>query len=141
MPYFFSLCSFKICIILSTSFVMLQFLFIEGAEVPQMMGTKPFKVKESIKPASTMSRSYISPASLISNSSLNYNNGNSTLILYDSTSQSAGGNYVPDYYLCLERYFYPAWKNPFSLVGHVPTYLQRIFFFKREALNIPKKQR
>lgn len=73
-----------------------QFLFIEGAEVPQI-GTKPFKVKESIKPVSP-TRTY-SPTNLLSNSSLNYNNGNSTLILYDSTSQSAGGNYRLFFYL------------------------------------------
>lgn len=68
----------------------LQFLFIEGAEVPQI-GTKPYKVKETIKPP-TPNRTY-SPTNLHSNSSLNYNNGNSTLILYDSTAQSTGGNY------------------------------------------------
>lgn len=67
-----------------------QFLFIEGAEVPQI-GTKPYKVKETIKPVSP-SRAY-SQTNVISNNSLNYNNGNSTLILYDSAAQSEGGNY------------------------------------------------
>ncbi|XP_043280643.1 uncharacterized protein [Venturia canescens] len=70
-----------------TGTLTVEFLFIEGAEVPQI-GSKPFKVKESIKPLSP-TRTY-SPTNLLSNSSLNYNNGNSTLILYDSTSQSAG---------------------------------------------------
>jgi len=68
----------------------LQFLFIEGAEVPQI-GTKPYKVKETIKPVSP-TRSY-SQSNVISSNSLNYNNGNSTLILYDSAAQSEGGNY------------------------------------------------
>lgn len=67
-----------------------QFLFIEGAEVPQI-GTKPYKVKETIKPVSP-TRSY-SQVNVISSNSLNYNNGNSTLILYDSAAQSDGGNY------------------------------------------------
>lgn len=67
-----------------------QFLFIEGAEVPQI-GTKPYKVKETIKPVSP-TRSY-SQTNVIGNNSLNYNNGNSTLILYDSAAQSEGGNY------------------------------------------------
>lgn len=68
-----------------------QFLFIEGAEVPQI-GNKPYKVKETIKPVSPTPRTYTS-TNLISDNSLNYNNGNSTLILYDSTVQSDGGNY------------------------------------------------
>lgn len=67
-----------------------QFLFIEGAEVPQI-GTKPYKVKEAIKPVSP-TRAY-SQTNVISSNSLNYNNGNSTLILYDSAVQSEGGNY------------------------------------------------
>lgn len=68
-----------------------QFLFIEGAEVPQI-GSKPYKVKETIKPVSPTPRIY-NPTNLLSDNSLNYNNGNSTLILYDSTVQSEGGNY------------------------------------------------
>ena len=69
-----------------------QFLFIEGAEVPQI-GNKPYKVKETIKPVSPTPRTY-TPTNLISDNNLNYNNGNSTLILYDSTVQSEGGNYL-----------------------------------------------
>ncbi|XP_012278125.1 uncharacterized protein LOC105698441 isoform X4 [Orussus abietinus] len=69
-----------------TGTLTVEFLFIEGAEVPQI-GTKPYKLKESIKPVSP-TRSY-TPTNLLTNNSLNYNNGNSTLILYDSTSQSA----------------------------------------------------
>ncbi|XP_012061042.1 PREDICTED: uncharacterized protein LOC105624293 [Atta cephalotes] len=72
-----------------TGTLTVEFLFIEGAEVPQI-GTKPYKVKETIKPASP-SRSY--SQNVISSNSLNYNNGNSTLILYDSAAQSEGGNY------------------------------------------------
>lgn len=68
-----------------------QFLFIEGAEVPQI-GTKPYKVKETIKPVSPTARSY-SQTNVIGTNSLNYSNGNSTLILYDSAAQSEGGNY------------------------------------------------
>lgn len=64
-----------------------QFLFIEGAEVPQV-GSKPYKVKETIKMPSPTPRTY-TPTNL----AYNYNNGNSTLILYDSTVQSEGGNY------------------------------------------------
>ncbi|XP_066594986.1 uncharacterized protein [Prorops nasuta] len=70
-----------------TGTLTVEFLFIEGAEVPQI-GTKPYKVKESIKTVSP-TRSY-NPTNLLSNNSLNYNNGNSTLILYDSTNQSDG---------------------------------------------------
>ncbi|XP_018045354.1 PREDICTED: uncharacterized protein LOC108685184 isoform X4 [Atta colombica] len=69
-----------------TGTLTVEFLFIEGAEVPQI-GTKPYKVKETIKPASP-SRSY--SQNVISSNSLNYNNGNSTLILYDSAAQSEG---------------------------------------------------
>ncbi|XP_015112205.1 uncharacterized protein LOC107037902 isoform X3 [Diachasma alloeum] len=70
-----------------TGTLTVEFLFIEGAEVPQI-GSKPFKLKEAIKPVSP-TRTY-SPTSQLSNNSLNYNNGNSTLILYDSTAQSTG---------------------------------------------------
>ncbi|XP_032685080.1 uncharacterized protein LOC116850659 isoform X2 [Odontomachus brunneus] len=70
-----------------TGTLTVEFLFIEGAEVPQI-GTKPYKVKETIKPVSP-SRNY-SQTNIISNNSLNYNNGNSTLILYDSAAQSEG---------------------------------------------------
>ncbi|XP_026824984.1 uncharacterized protein LOC105285796 isoform X2 [Ooceraea biroi] len=70
-----------------TGTLTVEFLFIEGAEVPQI-GTKPYKVKETIKPVSP-TRSY-SQTNIISSNSLNYNNGNSTLILYDSTAQSEG---------------------------------------------------
>ncbi|EGI62210.1 PREDICTED: uncharacterized protein LOC105149284 isoform X3 [Acromyrmex echinatior] len=69
-----------------TGTLTVEFLFIEGAEVPQI-GTKPYKVKETIKPVSP-SRSY--SQNVISSNSLNYNNGNSTLILYDSAAQSEG---------------------------------------------------
>ena len=78
---------------LSLSFSLFsQFLFIEGAEVPQI-GNKPYKVKETIKPVSPTPRTY-TPTNLISDNNLNYNNGNSTLILYDSTVQPEGGNYL-----------------------------------------------
>ncbi|KAL0129619.1 hypothetical protein PUN28_001707 [Cardiocondyla obscurior] len=70
-----------------TGTLTVEFLFIEGAEVPQI-GTKPYKVKETIKPV-TPNRSY-SQTNVISGNSLNYNNGNSTLILYDSAAQSEG---------------------------------------------------
>ncbi|XP_077260262.1 uncharacterized protein LOC143896333 isoform X2 [Temnothorax americanus] len=70
-----------------TGTLTVEFLFIEGAEVPQI-GTKPYKVKETIKPVSP-TRSY-SQTNVISSNSLNYNNGNSTLILYDSAAQSEG---------------------------------------------------
>ncbi|XP_034944691.1 uncharacterized protein [Chelonus insularis] len=70
-----------------TGTLTVEFVFIEGAEVPQI-GSKPFKVKETIKPASP-TRTY-NPTNVLSNSSLNYNNGNSTLILYDSSAQSTG---------------------------------------------------
>ncbi|XP_067208276.1 uncharacterized protein [Linepithema humile] len=70
-----------------TGTLTVEFLFIEGAEVPQI-GTKPYKVKEAIKPVSP-TRSY-SQQNVISSNSLNYNNGNSTLILYDSAAQSEG---------------------------------------------------
>ncbi|XP_070163380.1 uncharacterized protein [Polyergus mexicanus] len=70
-----------------TGTLTVEFLFIEGAEVPQI-GTKPYKVKETIKPVSP-TRSY-SQTNVIGNNSLNYNNGNSTLILYDSAAQSEG---------------------------------------------------
>ncbi|XP_044017304.1 uncharacterized protein LOC122858454 isoform X4 [Aphidius gifuensis] len=71
-----------------TGTLTVEFLFIEGAEVPQI-GNKPFKVKETIKPMSSPTRTY-SPTNQLSNNSLNYNNGNSTLILYDSSVQSTG---------------------------------------------------
>ncbi|XP_076680126.1 uncharacterized protein LOC143375170 isoform X3 [Andrena cerasifolii] len=71
-----------------TGTLTVEFLFIEGAEVPQI-GNKPYKVKETIKPVSPTPRIY-NPTNLISDNSLNYNNGNSTLILYDSTVQSEG---------------------------------------------------
>ncbi|XP_032685086.1 uncharacterized protein LOC116850659 isoform X7 [Odontomachus brunneus] len=54
-----------------TGTLTVEFLFIEGAEVPQI-GTKPYKVKETIKPVSP-SRNY-SQTNIISNNSLNYNN-------------------------------------------------------------------
>ncbi|XP_011689259.1 PREDICTED: uncharacterized protein LOC105450868 isoform X2 [Wasmannia auropunctata] len=54
-----------------TGTLTVEFLFIEGAEVPQI-GTKPYKVKETIKPISP-SRSY-SQTNVISSNSLNYNN-------------------------------------------------------------------
>ncbi|XP_029175085.1 uncharacterized protein LOC114943597 isoform X2 [Nylanderia fulva] len=54
-----------------TGTLTVEFLFIEGAEVPQI-GTKPYKVKETIKPVSP-TRSY-SQTNVISNNSLNYNN-------------------------------------------------------------------
>ncbi|XP_072760887.1 uncharacterized protein [Anoplolepis gracilipes] len=54
-----------------TGTLTVEFLFIEGAEVPQI-GTKPYKVKETIKPISP-TRSY-SQTNVISNNSLNYNN-------------------------------------------------------------------
>ncbi|KMQ98043.1 serine threonine-protein kinase d3 [Lasius niger] len=72
-----------------TGTLTVEFLFIEGAEVPQI-GTKPYKVKETIKPVSP-TRSY-SQTNVIGNNSLNYNNGNSTLILYDSAAQSEGAH-------------------------------------------------
>ncbi|XP_017767274.1 PREDICTED: uncharacterized protein LOC108555903 isoform X5 [Eufriesea mexicana] len=71
-----------------TGTLTVEFLFIEGAEVPQI-GSKPYKVKETIKPVSPTPRTY-TPTNLISDNSLNYNNGNSTLILYDSTVQPDG---------------------------------------------------
>nr|XP_012139465.1 PREDICTED: uncharacterized protein LOC100877431 isoform X2 [Megachile rotundata] len=71
-----------------TGTLTVEFLFIEGAEVPQI-GNKPYKVKETIKPVSPTPRTY-TPTNLISDNSLNYNNGNSTLILYDSTVQFEG---------------------------------------------------
>lgn len=63
--------------------------------MPQI-GSKPYKVKETLKPVSPTPRTY-NPTNLISDNSLNYNNGNSTLILYDSTVQSDGGNYQLHY--------------------------------------------
>ncbi|XP_046425648.1 uncharacterized protein LOC124182418 isoform X2 [Neodiprion fabricii] len=75
-----------------TGTLTVEFLFIEGAEVPQI-GTKPYKVKESIKPVQSPTRSY-TPTKHLNNTSLNYNNGNSTFILYDSGSQSPGGDYL-----------------------------------------------
>lgn len=65
--------------------------------MPQI-GNKPYKVKETIKPVSP-TRSY-SQQNVISSNSLNYNNGNSTLILYDSAAQSEGGNYRLLYQAC-----------------------------------------
>nr|XP_034180842.1 uncharacterized protein LOC117604637 isoform X2 [Osmia lignaria] len=67
-----------------TGTLTVEFLFIEGAEVPQV-GSKPYKVKETIKLPSPTPRTY-TPTNL----AYNYNNGNSTLILYDSTVQSEG---------------------------------------------------
>ncbi|XP_029041924.2 uncharacterized protein LOC114875616 isoform X2 [Osmia bicornis bicornis] len=67
-----------------TGTLTVEFLFIEGAEVPQV-GGKPYKVKETIKLPSPTPRIY-TPTNL----AYNYNNGNSTLILYDSTVQSEG---------------------------------------------------
>ncbi|KAL6442081.1 hypothetical protein ACFW04_002418 [Cataglyphis niger] len=55
-----------------TGTLTVEFLFIEGAEVPQI-GTKPYKVKETIKPVSSPTRSY-SQSNVIGNNSLNYNN-------------------------------------------------------------------
>ncbi|XP_008208053.1 uncharacterized protein LOC100118588 isoform X5 [Nasonia vitripennis] len=73
-----------------TGTLTVEFLFIEGAEVPQI-GSKPYKVKETIKPPSSPTRAYNPTNNLLSNnSSINYNNGNSTLILYDSTNESGG---------------------------------------------------
>ncbi|KZC11822.1 C2 domain-containing protein 2 [Dufourea novaeangliae] len=72
-----------------TGTLTVEFLFIEGAEVPQI-GSKPYKVKETIKPVSPTAPRTYNPTNLISDNSLNYNNGNSTLILYDSTVQSEG---------------------------------------------------
>ncbi|XP_044576428.1 uncharacterized protein LOC123259791 isoform X6 [Cotesia glomerata] len=54
-----------------TGTLTVEFVFIEGAEVPQI-GAKPFKVKEAIKPSSP-TRTY-NPTNLLSNNSLNYNN-------------------------------------------------------------------
>ncbi|XP_043260559.1 uncharacterized protein LOC122402095 isoform X2 [Colletes gigas] len=71
-----------------TGTLTVEFLFIEGAEVPQI-GNKPYKVKETIKPVSPTPRTY-NTTNVISDNSLNYNNGNSTLILYDSTVLSDG---------------------------------------------------
>ncbi|XP_044576431.1 uncharacterized protein LOC123259791 isoform X9 [Cotesia glomerata] len=59
-----------------TGTLTVEFVFIEGAEVPQI-GAKPFKVKEAIKPSSP-TRTY-NPTNLLSNNSLNYNNGLSFL--------------------------------------------------------------
>ncbi|KAK2586822.1 hypothetical protein KPH14_011842 [Odynerus spinipes] len=55
-----------------TGTLTVEFLFIEGAEVPQI-GTKPYKVKETIKPVSP-TRSYNPATNLVSSNSLNYNN-------------------------------------------------------------------
>nr|XP_012139467.1 PREDICTED: uncharacterized protein LOC100877431 isoform X5 [Megachile rotundata] len=55
-----------------TGTLTVEFLFIEGAEVPQI-GNKPYKVKETIKPVSPTPRTY-TPTNLISDNSLNYNN-------------------------------------------------------------------
>ncbi|XP_011869550.1 PREDICTED: uncharacterized protein LOC105562960 isoform X3 [Vollenhovia emeryi] len=54
-----------------TGTLTVEFLFIEGAEVPQI-GTKPYKVKEAIKPVSP-TRSY-SQTNVITSNNLNYNN-------------------------------------------------------------------
>ncbi|XP_026671753.1 uncharacterized protein LOC108627862 isoform X3 [Ceratina calcarata] len=75
-----------------TGTLTVEFLFIEGAEVPQI-GSKPYKVKETLKPVSPTPRTY-TPTNLISDNSLNYNNGNSTLILYDSTVDQSDGDYL-----------------------------------------------
>lgn len=80
----------RVCVCI-TIVLSMQFLFIEGAEVPQI-GSKPYKVKETIKPVSP-TRTYNPATNLVSSNSLNYNNGNSTLILYDNTTLSDGGNY------------------------------------------------
>uniref|UniRef100_A0ABD2W6J6 C2 domain-containing protein n=1 Tax=Trichogramma kaykai TaxID=54128 RepID=A0ABD2W6J6_9HYME len=73
-----------------------EFLFIEGADVPQI-GSKPYKVKETIRQQhhhnqpSSPTRTYNPTNTMLgNNSSLNYNNGNSTLILYDSTNEPGG---------------------------------------------------
>lgn len=55
-----------------TGTLTVEFLFIEGAEVPQI-GNKPYKVKETIKPVSPTPRTY-TPTNLISDNNLNYNN-------------------------------------------------------------------
>ncbi|XP_043676704.1 uncharacterized protein LOC122633169 isoform X4 [Vespula pensylvanica] len=75
-----------------TGTLTVEFLFIEGAEVPQI-GSKPYKVKETIKPMSP-TRTYNPATNLVSSNSLNYNNGNSTLILYDNTTLSDGDPYL-----------------------------------------------
>ncbi|XP_057324078.1 uncharacterized protein LOC130666812 isoform X2 [Microplitis mediator] len=74
-----------------TGTLTVEFVFIEGAEVPQI-GNKPFKVKEAIKPP-TPTRTY-NQTNLLSNNSLNYNNGNSTLILYDTTATQSTGDFL-----------------------------------------------
>lgn len=76
-----------------TGTLTVEFLFIEGAEVPQI-GSKPFRVKETIKPAASPTRSYNPTNNLLSNNSLNYNNdyltnGNSTV---DSPYRSGQSN-------------------------------------------------
>ncbi|XP_051166433.1 uncharacterized protein LOC127284799 isoform X4 [Leptopilina boulardi] len=55
-----------------TGTLTVEFLLIEGAEVPQI-GTKPYKVKETIKPVSP-TRTYSPTNNLLSTNSLNYNN-------------------------------------------------------------------
>lgn len=55
-----------------TGTLTVEFLFIEGAEVPQI-GSKPYKVKETIKPMSP-TRTYNPATNLVSSNSLNYNN-------------------------------------------------------------------
>ncbi|XP_014204637.1 uncharacterized protein LOC106636670 isoform X2 [Copidosoma floridanum] len=76
-----------------TGTLTVEFLFIEGAEVPQI-GNKPYKVKETIKPPSSPMRGYNpSTSGLVQqqpgnpNSPSYGNNGNSTLILYDSANE------------------------------------------------------
>ncbi|XP_058796854.1 uncharacterized protein LOC131667450 isoform X2 [Phymastichus coffea] len=56
-----------------TGTLTVEFLFIEGAEVPQI-GNKPYKVKETIKQPSSPTRTYNPTNNLLSNTSINYNN-------------------------------------------------------------------
>ncbi|KAJ8681313.1 hypothetical protein QAD02_017100 [Eretmocerus hayati] len=56
-----------------TGTLTVEFLFIEGAEVPQI-GNKPYKVKETIRPPASPTRTYNPNNNLLSNNSLNYNN-------------------------------------------------------------------
>ncbi|KAG7209895.1 hypothetical protein KM043_011496 [Ampulex compressa] len=75
-----------------TGTLTVEFLFIEGAEVPQI-GTKPYKVKETIKTVSP-TRSY-NPTNLISDNNLNYNNDyltNGNVVDSPYRSGQANGN-------------------------------------------------
>ncbi|KAL6259427.1 hypothetical protein P5V15_009349 [Pogonomyrmex californicus] len=77
-----------------TGTLTVEFLFIEGAEVPQI-GTKPYKVKETIKSISP-TRAY-SQTNVISSNSLNYNNdyltnGNVTTVDSPYKSGQTNGN-------------------------------------------------